>query len=93
MYFDEAFPLREGLGRIESAGKWGYVDKQIRMVIEPQFTMAGDFREGFAPVEINRKWGYINSSGDLVTALFDGNWPFCEGIARVNMGAKKTQKT
>ena len=50
----------------DETGKWGFIDKQGKMVINPQFDYAGDFSEGLAKVLIedgtkyNRKWGYIS---------------------------------
>jgi hypothetical protein len=35
--FDFAHPFYEGMATVEVAGKWGYVDKEGRMVIPPKY--------------------------------------------------------
>ena len=43
----------------EKAGKWCYIDKQGKMIINPQFDSTESFAEGLASVRIGHKWGYI----------------------------------
>ena len=50
--FDEVFDFSEGFGNVKNDGKWGYIDKKGKVVIEPQFDDASDFSEGFAKVKI-----------------------------------------
>src|SRR5699024_1379401 len=45
---------------------FGYIDKQGRMVIKPQFTGAADFAHGLAKVREDDKWGYIDTDGKWV---------------------------
>ena len=42
----------EGFVWVEKDGKWGYIDKNDKVVIEPQFDDAGNFFEGLATVKI-----------------------------------------
>ena len=58
----------EGLAPVVFGGKWpnwqeGYIDKDGKVVIEPQFNEARWFSDGMAAVRIgsgnNAKWGYI----------------------------------
>ncbi|MBP5515769.1 MAG: TonB family protein [Bacteroidales bacterium] len=46
-------------------GKYGYIDKTGKMIIEPQFDDAMDFNDGMAAVQIGDKWGYINTNGKI----------------------------
>lgn len=41
-------------------GKWGFIDKEGNVVVEPQYDNARPFSNGLAAVEIDGKWGYIN---------------------------------
>ncbi len=55
---------------IRPGGKWGYIDKTGKMVIEPQFNWCGEFVEGLAPFRIlkegenprypDEKFGFID---------------------------------
>jgi hypothetical protein len=54
------------LKRIQVAGKYGYIDKTEKFVIQPKFDFAGDFVEGLAFVKIGTKFGYIDKTGELV---------------------------
>jgi hypothetical protein len=66
--FDDSLGFGEGLAAVrvgdEEAGKWGYIDKQGKMVIEPQFGQARAFGEGLALVRIGDeetgRWGFIS---------------------------------
>jgi hypothetical protein len=44
----------------------GYIDKQGRFAINPQFDTGGDFAGGLAPVWVAGRQGYINKSGKFV---------------------------
>jgi len=64
--------------------KYGYINADGDVVIEPQFDMALKFSEGLAGVKINNKWGYINSDGKIkIEPKFD-DYPGCfhEGLVR-----------
>jgi hypothetical protein len=47
-------------------GKWGYIDKTGKYIINPQFDEAMGFNEGLASVRIGDKWGYIDKNGKFV---------------------------
>ncbi len=51
---------------IEQNKKWGYIDRDGKTVIPPQFEFAEEFSEGLALVQLNGKWGFIDASGTLV---------------------------
>lgn len=58
-------------------GKWGFVDKDGNMVIEPQYEDARSFSNGLAAVMLNDLWGFIDSSGKVVIApQFEKAWDF-----------------
>ncbi len=62
-------------------GKFGFIDKNNHLVIEPKFDYAYDFKNGVAKVQLNGKWGYINREGKLITPLFDNISDFENGLA------------
>ncbi|MGI7157691.1 WG repeat-containing protein, partial [Campylobacter coli] len=56
----------EGLARVGLNGKWGFIDKSGKFVIEPKFDSIWDFSEGLAKVGLNGKYGLIDKSGKIV---------------------------
>jgi hypothetical protein len=84
-------PAEAALHSIMKDGKWGFVDKEGTIVIEPRFD-AADSRgagEGLIAVEVDGKWGFINSAGEMVVEpQFDHACYFREGLAPVKVGRK-----
>ncbi len=72
----------------EHNGKFGYINKNNRLVIPYKFDYGYDFHNGIAKVRIGNKWGYINKQGDLITDLFDEISDFEDGIAITRQGNK-----
>lgn len=78
---------------IKKAGKWGYMDNKLQMVIPARFASAGDFNEGMAAVseriddgngQFEELYGYIDSTGKLVVAYkYQKAVAFAEGLAVV----------
>lgn len=59
-------PFSEGLAAAERLLEWGYLDRDGRWIIEPQFQDARPFREGTAPVKKAGQWGYIDRQANWV---------------------------
>ncbi len=77
------FVIREG----GTNGKFGFIDKTGKVVVEPQYDYVEPFSEGMARVEIGDKWGFIDEKGKLVIASqFDAAHDFSEGLAGVKVG-------
>ncbi len=65
-------------------GKWGYMNKEGRIVIKPQFEAAWDFTEGLARVQVGGLRGFIDPSGKMVIEpKYFIAWEFSEGLAAV----------
>lgn len=85
---------------VKESGKWGYIDTNGHLVINPQFDYADDFHEGRAliclgkpctwwdaPSDSDERWGYIDSSGKMViTPQYGKASAFSEGLASVCTG-------
>ena len=53
-------------------GKWGFIDKNGDVVVQPEFDDAHSFQNGLAAVKVGNSWGYINMQGKLVIdAVFE----------------------
>ena len=64
-------------------GKFGYVDRNGNVVIEPQFDEAYEFSDGLAWAVKDGKSGYIDNTGALVIEPGKYGFPFADGLASV----------
>ena len=83
--------------RDDRTGKWGFIDKQGKWVIQPQFDDARGFSDGLAAVRMGDydtgKWGFIDEKGKwLIQPQFDDVRYFSDGVAAVRIGDDKTGK-
>lgn len=74
--------------RIMQDSKWGWCDKEGKIIIQPTFEDSRPFgKSTLAPVLIREKWGYINKKGDIVIKRqFTDAYPFIDGRAAVKAG-------
>ncbi len=89
--------FHQGLLRVQKAGHptaYGFVDREGRMVIEPQFINAGEFPDDPANLNataIGHEWCYFDHTGKIIIRvsmgehLEDGNM-FVDGRLRVKDG-------
>lgn len=74
---------------IRKNGKYGFIDRQGKIVIEPQFASANNFSEGLAKIESGGKYGYINRVGKVVIKpQFDFASNFQEELAYISIKKK-----
>ncbi|MDZ8078663.1 MAG: WG repeat-containing protein [Nostoc sp. DcaGUA01] len=74
-YLDNRHDFSEGLAAIYMNGKWGYIDRQGKTVIEAQFSQANNFSERLAYVcqDNDKKCGYIpHPINTLITKTSNG---------------------
>lgn len=60
------YNFSEGLSKVIYQGKWGFIDKSGKIVIEAVYEKVEDFRNGYAAVLKDGKWGFINKKGEIV---------------------------
>ena len=71
---------------VEREGKWGYIDRDGRIVIAFGFDEAGQFGSGLAPVRIEARTGFIDKSGRLAFELpFESAAGFLTGDEESNL--------
>ncbi|MCH2021895.1 MAG: WG repeat-containing protein [Saprospiraceae bacterium] len=86
--YSEIHCFNEGLAAfLNNEGKWGFINKSLKVVIEPQYLNINFFKpdprrhpfnEGLANVQTsNNKWNYINNKGMMVIT---GNFLFAKSF-------------
>ena len=76
--------FREGLLPAKIEGKYGFVDREGQVIIQPRYDLAFGFRERIASVTRDRKWGYIDREGRIIVEpTFEIVDPFVSGVAVV----------
>lgn len=89
--FDAAGDFSEGLARVQVNGKWGYINKEGKTVIEPQFQLCYEFKGGYAMAQQKNKWGLIDKKGEwAVQPVFNDITNITEGLfaGQKTMGGK-----
>ena len=82
-------PFTEGMARVRTGGKWGYIDKYGKEVVPCKYEYADAFSEGLAAVQSNGNWGYIDKSGNIIIPCqFDSVEAFSEDLAKVKLNGK-----
>lgn len=76
-----------GLIPVKSGDKWQYIDKEGKIVINPQFSYAAGFFEGLALIRNEAtppRFGYIDEKGIyIINATYITGTSFSEGLACV----------
>ncbi len=68
LIYEAAEPFSEDLAAVKSEGKYGYIDRNGKIVIQPQFEEAHYFSQGLAAVKDAEGWYFIDSLGSRVIA-------------------------
>lgn len=73
----------EGKAATPVGDLWGYIDRNGKWIIQPQYKSAGPFSEGVANVETAGMVGYIDERNTyVIEPKFEIAYPFKDGIAR-----------
>jgi hypothetical protein len=79
--------LHENQLRIDE--KWGFIDRQGTIVIEPSFDAAESFSQGLAKVKVGDKWGFIDRQGAVAIApIYDEVDSFHDDMAWIRIDKK-----
>ena len=70
--YDDALPFYKGLAAVQVKGKWGFIDLNGKIVIEPQFDEVLGFFKNLIIVKSNKKYSLVNViSPKLIPSKFD----------------------
>jgi len=84
-------PGNQGLFGAQIKGKYGYVNAEGQVVIQPRFEGVRKFSEGMAGIKLDNGWGFIDLNGrELIPAEFDEVGDFFRGFAIVKKAGKST---
>ncbi len=65
--YEKTNGFSNGLAAVCKNGKWGYVDKKGKFIIEPAYEYALSYADnGMAVVQKDKKFGYVNENGENV---------------------------
>lgn len=75
----------------EGEEKWGFVNKEGKVTINPQFSAVSNFNDGRCGVKnSDGKWGFIDNEGKIIINYqFDDAGDFIQGKCIVGTGNKK----
>jgi len=80
---------KSGLYLIKIGSQYGYIDKEGKIKINPQFKYAENFIDEIALISVGDKYGYINTEGKIIiNPQFDDAKNFINNTARVQIGNK-----
>jgi hypothetical protein len=78
--YTEIESLENGLFKVNHDGKWGIIDTNGVVIVDPKYDGIGQYNlDGLIIVLRNNKWGYINSEGkEIIEPKYDaiGNGTF-----------------
>jgi len=79
----DLIPYRKG-------DKWGFCDRNKKIVIEPVYDDVYPFYEGLALVFDGKDWGYVDTKGNVVIPLgkYEEARSFSEGLVAVELNGK-----
>lgn len=87
--YEQIRPYCDGLSAFKQNDKWGFLDVDGKVAIEPVYEECMDFSNGFAAVMLNGKWGYINAEGTIrIEPSFSDCTSFKNGLAKAMKNGK-----
>jgi hypothetical protein len=76
-------------GAISVNSQVGYIDRDGKFAINPQFEAAGNFSDGLALVRIGGRYGYVDRSCKIaINPQFESAGEFSDSLGLVRIGGK-----
>ncbi len=71
--------------------KWGFIDQQNKIVIQPKYDYVMAFVEGRAAVKLSNKWNFTDTQGNEISSeWYDDAEAYRDEIAKVRQGSQYT---
>jgi len=84
--FDSYGMFSEGLVAVKVKKKYGFIDRNGKFVIKPQFDYADNFSEGLASVRIGCNYGFIDTKGKfIIQPQYSFAGKFSDGLASASL--------
>ena len=82
--YDFQGPYYEGLARVKTKLKWGFIDSTGNVVVPLKYNEVTNFEGGVAKVRVGTKWGLIDNKGTVLRKpTFDAIGEFVNGVAKI----------
>ena len=82
--YDIQGPYCNGLARVKSNNKWGFIDTTGSVIIPLKYNQVENFEDGLARVRLGQKWGLMDVTGrEVIKPTFDFIDKFIDGKAKV----------
>jgi hypothetical protein len=93
--FDQAYSFKDGFAPVMIDEKWGLINHEGEVVIEPTYAWVGEFSDGLWPVKIEDSgyghWVFVDSSGQpAFPAKYEFAYSFSGGLAAVKLEASES---
>lgn len=83
------FEKPEDIVPVHINGKFGFIDINDNLILEPKYERAEVFSDGLAAVSLNNKWGYVNLKGEqVIPYIYEYAGAFSSGLAIVKKGGR-----
>lgn len=83
-FYNNDRDFHEGLARVKSNGKYGFIDKTGKEIVQCVYDEAGVFNEGVCCVIKDGKYGFIDKQGNVIIPfIYDKATVFHSGLAFV----------
>ncbi len=82
-----SFPFKDGMGSALHNGKCGYVNRDFKFVVPPDYDECYDFVDGRGPVRAHGVMGYVDKTGKVAIPLqYRVALNFSDGLGAVSNG-------
>jgi hypothetical protein len=88
--YDYQGPYCDGLARVKTNQKWGFIDTSGNVVVPPKYNQVENFVDGLAKVRTGQRWGLVDKTGAvIIKPTFEWIYDFQDGIAKVKIDGEE----